>query len=185
MAKPQIEKQIQDPLHLLAAQKPKRYPKIWLNSGDSWAALGQRVYTPGLLMDIHSLQSRGAGMAASQRPNAIMILNSLALQSAHQSGRRQALHCIFPSTTTSLSLESSNPPMDRNKFFKFFHQGRILVNSVASTPAQRLQQSECHCHVCWISEQIVLKINRPTYPFLGQTQYNYGMYYDHLMNVLW
>lgn len=142
-AKPQIEKQIQDPLHLLAAQKPKRYPKIWLNTGDSRAALGQRVYTPGLLMDIHSWQSRGAGTAASQRPNAIVIVNSLALQSAHQSGRRQPLHCIFPSTTTSLSLESSNPPTDRNKFFKFFHQGCILVNSVAATPAQRLQQSEC------------------------------------------
>ena len=143
MAKPQIEKQIQDPLHWLAAQKPKRYSKIRLNTGDSWAALSQCVYTAGLLMDIHSWQSRGAGMAASQLPNAIVILNSLALQRVQQLGRIQPLHCIFPSTTTSLSLENSNPPIDRNKFFKFFHQGRVLVNSGASTPAQRLQQSEC------------------------------------------
>ena len=61
-------------------------------------------------MDIHSWQSG----SASHLPDATVILNSLALQSEHQLGRTQHLHCVFPSTTTSLSLENSSPHTDRN-----------------------------------------------------------------------
>lgn len=126
------------------------------------------VSTPVLLMAFFLGWYRVLGRAASEWPHVsdLKFLSpvkciSIEQNTIHISALSQALQHHWAERIHILLFPEKH-------FLKFFHRNRILVNFVASTPAQRLTQSECSVHVCWVSEQIVLKVNRPIYLLLGQ-----------------
>lgn len=78
------------------------------------------VSTALLPMDIHSWPTWVLGMAAGERPN-VGDLKFLSPRKCTSLGQNVILHrCIFPSTTTSLSLENSNPLIYRKAASKNF-----------------------------------------------------------------
>lgn len=144
------------------------YSKIWLNTKDLWAAMSQEFPLQCFWWTFFLGRYRVLGRAASEWPHVsdLKFLSPVKCISIGQNTIR--ISALFQALRHHWVERIHILLFPEKHFLKFFHRNRILVNFVASTPAQRLTQSECSVHVCWVSEQIVLKVNRPIYLLLGQ-----------------